>query len=139
MDHIASIRILPNSKSVFPTEPDFKAYVEKTMIGRKGCYYFPDNMMRCPNGSLVLFQYDGKIRAYGVLIDKSKEPIQDEHGAKYAGYYKFDVTSLHYLRIPIDKEKMIEANPDFKSFNQSKQIIPIECLDKIKSMIDEYS
>jgi len=32
MDHIASIRILPNSKSVFPTEPDFNAYVEKTMI-----------------------------------------------------------------------------------------------------------
>lgn len=46
MKNIASIRILPNSKSTFPTDQDFRVFVEKTMIDRGGYYYFPGNMMK---------------------------------------------------------------------------------------------
>ena len=134
---IASIRILPNSKSTFPTESDFKVFVEKTMIDRGGYYYFPGVMMKCPDQSLILFQYDGKIRAYGILIDKSKETVFDEQGVAYGGYYKFDNKSLHYLDNPIDKEILIKAYPEFKGFSQAKQAIPIEYLDKIKTIIEQ--
>ncbi len=137
MKNIASIRILPNSKSTFPTDQDFRVFVEKTMIDRGGYYYFPGNMMKCPDQTLVLLQYDGKIRAYGVLIDKSKEIVHDEQGVAYAGYYRFDTRTLHYLNTPIDKDMLIKAYSDFKGFSQSKQVIPIEYLDKISMILEK--
>lgn len=47
MENIALIRILPNSKSTFLTESDFKVFVEKTMIDRGDYYYFPNAMINC--------------------------------------------------------------------------------------------
>ena len=59
---IESIRILPNDKKTFVTEEDFKNFIKKQLVNRGGYYYFPNQMMRCPDNTLVLFQYDGKIR-----------------------------------------------------------------------------
>ena len=103
-DNISEIRILPSDKSTFPTETKFKQFVTKTMIGRDGKYYFPNKMMKCKNNALVLFQYNGKIRAVGILIDSNKIEVYDECGIKYAGYYKFDINTLTYLNKPIDKD-----------------------------------
>ena len=137
MNNVSSIRILPNSKRTFPTELDFKTFVLKTMIDRGGYYYFPGKMMNCSDQSLVLFQYDGKIRACGILIDKKKEIVYDEQGVAYAGYYRFDTNTLHYLCTPIDKDMMIKSYPDFKGFSQAKQIIPIEYFDKISVLLEQ--
>ena len=93
--------------------------------------------MNCSDQSLVLFQYDGKIRACGILIDKKKEIVYDEQGVAYAGYYRFDTNTLHYLHTPIDKEMMIKIYPDFKGFSQAKQIIPIEYFDKISVLLEQ--
>lgn len=128
---ITSIRILPSDKGTFSKESEFRYFIENTMITRGGHYYFPNLMMNCPINTFVLFQYEGMIRAIGVLIDSEKTPVFDERGVEYAGYYKFDSDTLLYLDIPIDKDMLKSVYPDFNSFSQSKQIIPMEYLDDI--------
>lgn len=135
---IESIRILPNDKETFSTENDFNYFLEKQLVRRGGYYYFPNQMMRCPDNTLVLFQYNGSIKAVGILIESQKIPVYDENDKEYAGYYKFDVTTIYILKEPITKEKMKEINPNFKNFNQSKQIIPLEYLEDILKIIVSY-
>lgn len=118
---IRSIRILPSDKTTFKSENDFKFFIETIMINRGGLYYFPNLMMKCPHNTLVLFQYDGMIRAVGLLIESTKKECFDEEGIKYAGYYKFDIESLRYLHNPIDVVSFKTAYPEFRSFNQSKK------------------
>lgn len=134
---ITSIRILPSDKTTFSKESEFKFFIENTMISRGGDYYFPNLMMNCPKNTFVLFQYDGMIRAIGVLIDLEKTPVVDERGVEYAGYYRFDVDSLKYLANPLDKERLKSAYPNFNSFSQSKQIIPLEYLGDIWDLLHD--
>ena len=132
---INPIRILPSDKKTFPNENSFKYFFETTMVNRGGYYYFPQKMMVCPNNTLVLFQYDGKIRATGLLVDSAKKQIIDENGEKYGGYYRFDVQSLHYLLDPITADEMRMACRDFISFNQSKKKISLDYVDSILSLL----
>ena len=128
---IESIRILPNDKGTFSTEEDFKAFIVKQLIERDGYYYFPSQMMRCPDNTLVLFQYSGKIMAIGILIESKKIQSFDEEGNEYSGYYRFDINSIYMLDNPMSKEELQTIHPEFKNFNQSKQFIPMEYLDNI--------
>lgn len=132
---IQSIRILPNDKSTFPTEEEFKEFVEGAMCERGGYYYFTNSMMNCPANTLVLFQYAGKIRATGLLIDSERKAVINEQGEKYSGYYQFDVDTLHYLCSPIEKEDVQKIIPSFKGFNQSKQKIDLEYNDAIHMIL----
>lgn len=134
---ISSIRILPSDKITFNTESDFNFFIENTMKARGGYYYFPNLAMNCPTNTLVLFQYDGMIRAIGILIDTEKKPVVDERGIKYSGYYKFDIETLKYLQKPIDKFQFKIVYPAFKSFSQTKQIIPLEYLETIKELLQQ--
>lgn len=130
-DSIAAIRILPSDKKTFKTEPDFRYFIEKTMVSRGGVYYFPNQMMKCEPNTMVLFQYNGMIRAVGMLISAQKKRVFDERGIDYAGCYRFDVKALKYLTSPIDADTMKLIYPEFTTFNQSKQIIPLDYLDNI--------
>lgn len=134
-DNITSIRILPSDKATFNEEADFRTFVEKTMVARGGYYFFPKLMMNCPQNTLVLFQYDGMIRAIGVLIDSAKDTVIDECGVEYAGYYRFDTETLTYLDTPLHKDALHSAYPSFSGFSQSKQIIPLEYLDDILELL----
>lgn len=133
--NIRSIRILPSDKATFETEMDFRAFIQNTMPERGGFYYFPNQMMNCPENTFVLFQYDGMIRATGVLVDREKTTVIDERGAKYGGYYLFDVSTLHYLVNPIDKNLFKQVYPEFIGFNQTKQIISLRYWDSIFSLL----
>ena len=134
-NRVTSIRILPNDKNTFQSEYEFKSFVENVMPKRGGYYYYPNLMMNCDPYTLVLFQYDGKIRAVGVLLDAQKTQVFDEKGIEYAGYYKFDVDSIKYLSRPIDVEIMRTYYPKFIAFNQAKQRIPIEYWKNIFEML----
>ena len=72
---IRSIRILPSDKATFETEMEFRSFIQGTMPERGGYYYFPNQMMNCPENTFVLFQYDGMIRATGVLVDREKTAV----------------------------------------------------------------
>ena len=135
-DPITSIRILPNDKKTFPTEEDFLFFIKNTLIRRCGYYYFPGSMMNASFGTLVLFQYSGKIYACAVLLESAKEKVVSE-GSEYAGYYHFDSDTVTVFENPIDKDVMKLIYPDFVSFNQSKQVVPLECLNKILDVIDK--
>lgn len=137
--NITSIRILPNDKGTFSKESEFRYFIENTMVIRGGKYYFPNLMMNCPINTLVLFQYDGMIRAIGILIDLCKIPMIDEYGMEYAGYYKFDTDTLEYLDMPVNREMLKTVYPNFDSFNQSKQIIPLEYLDDILELLENIN
>ena len=132
---IRSIRILPSDKATFETEMEFRSFIQGTMPERGGYYYFPNQMMNCPENTFVLFQYDGMIRATGVLVDREKTAVFDERGAKYGGYYLFDVPTLHYLANPIDKNSFRKVCPEFIGFNQTKQIISLRYWDAIFSLL----
>lgn len=132
---IRSIRILPSDKTTFETEMEFRAFIQGTMPLRGGYYYFPNQMMNCPDNTFVLFQYDGMIRATGVLVDREKTTVIDERGAKYGGYYLFDMSTLHYLANPIDKNLFKQVYPEFIGFNQTKQIISLRYWDSIFSLL----
>lgn len=134
---INEIRILPSDRTTFPEESDFKYFVEHTMVQRGGDYYFPSQMMKCPYNTFVLFQYDGMIRATGILIASSKKTVIDEKGVEYAGYYRFDIETLHYLSTPIDKVSLKSAYPEFEKFNQTKKIIPLQYLENIYSLLQK--
>ncbi len=135
--NIKSIRILPSDTKTFPSEKDFRFFIESTMIERGGLYYFPNQMMVCNFNTLTLFQYNGKIRAVGILIDAKKVPTTDEKNVLYGGYYKFDIATLTYLALPIDSQTLQNVYPGFISFNQSKQVVPIEYLNDILSLIQQ--
>lgn len=132
---VKEIRILPNDKRSFPREEDFEFFIRNTMIKRGGIYYFPSQMMRCKPNALVLFQYDGMVRAAGILLRGAKELSKDEHNISYAGHYLFDVNNLIYLSTPIDADDLRELCPNFSMFSQSKQKLPIDCLDKIAKLL----
>ena len=135
IDDITSIRILPSDKGTFSKESEFKYFIENTMVERGGDYYFPNLMMNFSRNTLVLFQYDGMIRAVGILVDLDKKKVIDEREVEYAGYYRFDTNTLEYLDNPIDKDTMRIAYPDFNCFSQSKQIIPLDYLGDILDML----
>lgn len=61
--------------------------------------------------------------------------MSDVRGAKYGGYYLFDVFTLHYLANPIDKNMFRKACPEFIGFNQTKQIISLRYWDAILSLL----
>ena len=134
---IVDIRILPNDKGVFKREEDFEAFIRYTMVQREGYYYFPNQMMHSGPNTLVLFQYDGKIRAYGILKMAVKEISYDEEDKMvYSGYYLFDEKTLHYLKYPIDSIELKKVWPDFKMFCQTKQRIPTKYISGIASLLD---
>ena len=132
---VTSIRILPNDKNTFQSEYEFKYFVEQVMPKRGGYYYFPNLMMKCDPYTLVLFQYDGKVHAVGILLDAQKTQVFDKKGTEYAGYYKFDVDSIQYLSCPIDAEIMRMYYPKFIAFNQTKQRIPVDYWNNIFEML----
>ena len=134
-ENIESIRILPSDKNTFRKESEFRFFIENTMVERGGDYYFPNLMMNCPRNTFVLFQYDGMIRAIGILVDLAKIRVVDEQGDEYAGYYRFDTDTLRYLDIPIDKNMLKSVYPSFNGFSQSKQMIPLEYLDEILDLL----
>ena len=135
--NIQSIRILPNDKGTFATEEEFRFFLENTMRDRGGYYYYPNIGMKCPQNTLVLFQYDAIIKAIGVLTDSDKKTMIDELGNEYKGYYRFDIDTVRWLEKPIDKKDLLNIYPKFKGFNQSKQNIPIEYLDDIIAMFGD--
>lgn len=72
--------------------------------------------MKCPNPTFVLFQYDGMIRATGILLETVKTDVADERGVNYSGYYRFDIESLNYL-----SEQLMTKSTDHKPLISRKK------------------
>ena len=133
---ITGIRVLPSDKRTFGTEPEFRNFIQNIMLQRGGYYYYPKIGLPLTANTLVLFQYNAKIRAVGIFLESKKCVVKDEQGESYGGYYKFDLETLTYLDNPIDKFTLKDAFPAFNGFSNAKRIITLEYLDKIYDMLE---
>lgn len=106
---IPEIRALPLGKNEFGNIKDCIHFLTKEMPPRGNTFYYrAHNMVTLP-GSLILFQYDGEIIAYGFFEDENKlyeeaDKIHLEQG--YTGYYKFVKDSIQILSTPITNKEM---------------------------------
>lgn len=131
---IRAIRILPNTEEGFIESGGFRNFIENVIIERGGYYYFPGQKMNCPENTLVLFQFNGAIRATGILIEAKKEAGFND-GYPHAGYYRFDVETIHYLSEAIYDYEIRACFPDFGGFNQTKWKIPLVHKDAIVALL----
>lgn len=87
---------------------------------RPGEYLFPSHALNAEPGTMVLFQYRGRIIASAILQDIKRfdEPIKDK-GEFYCGAFYFDVHSIRVFD-PVDSDRMKEIWPqEFKRFCQA--------------------
>ena len=116
---------------------DFTYFLSETMVRRGGHYNFPNLMMRCPNDTLVFFQYDGVLVACATLIDKFKGLCYDENGNAYAGRYFFDMSTMTIFSNPITIDKMRDVVAGIGFFSQCKQLIDLKYLPDIIQLINK--
>lgn len=135
--NVNQIRILPNSKSIFPTTEDFVYFLSDTMNKRGGYYLFPHLMMHCPDNTLVFFQYDGLLLACATLVKKEKGPYRDEEGIAYGGKYWFDMNTMTIFSNPITIKQIQDIDGKIRRFSQAKQIIDLTYLPEIIKLIEK--
>ena len=136
-DIVKEIRILPNSDKEFPTERDFKDFIENELEQEQnGRYYYRSKGIKCSNNTLILFQYRGLIKAIGILIKPNcdDEGMTDENGTRYKGYHQFDSTTLKYLKEPIAKDDLTKYASGHLGRGPSK--IKIEFKDAIYDLLN---
>lgn len=98
---IPEIRCLPMGKSEFPTLDDCIDFLTSEMPERGNTFYYKSHNLKTKNNSLILFQYDGKIIAYGFY-----ESEQTEKMGEYNGFYKFINNSIKIIEKPVSNEIM---------------------------------
>lgn len=104
---IPEIRVLPMSKDIFLTLNDCKDFLINVMPKRDNKFYYKKHNLVTRFNSLILFQYDGNIIAYGFFEDECSDKFNDEFDS-YDGYYKFINDSIKLLEVPISNKKMQE-------------------------------
>lgn len=104
---IPEIRVLPMGKNEFLDINDCKEFLTKEMPERGNTFYYRTHNLVTQFNALILFQYDGKIIAYGFFENEFEEMLDWEFN-DYKGYYKFLDNSIKFLDIPITNKEMIE-------------------------------
>lgn len=133
---INEIRLLPMGKDFFKDYNEIKKFILFTMPSRGGVYYYPQHKIIAPSNTLVFFQYKALLVGYAIFLESKKfELSKNIEGKTYNGYYQFAPNSITYFSKPLTFQKLSEAYPSFKGFNQSKQKIPIQYLPAIFELI----
>lgn len=132
---ISEIRFLPMSRGVFPSYESVVNFLSKNMIQRGGLYFYKTRNLKCESNALILFQYDGKLIASGILIEQGEKELVDETGEMYRGYYKFDTDTVAIFTTPITYDDYKVIDQTFTGFNQSTRKTDIIYLTKIIKLI----
>jgi hypothetical protein len=82
-----------------------------------GRFNFKKQGVTAPAGSLLLFQYDGKLVAHAVLL--ARHPADRASAADSNGFFLLDLETLRYYRRPIAASELHYLWPNL-SFNQGK-------------------
>jgi hypothetical protein len=123
---VPAVRILPMS----PTMKGFRGRsVEDVQTGffleelpfppRNGRFRYPTSGLNAEPGTVVLFQYEGKIIASAVL-DRNERFDQPEGG--YRGALWFDVGSIRVFE-PVGPDQVRAIWPEFLNFGHVKQFL----------------
>jgi hypothetical protein len=133
---IPAVRILPMSSK----EKSFRGRtVEDVQTGffleelpfppKNGRYRYPTAGLIANPGTVVLFQYGGRIIASSVL-DRNERFEQTENG--YKGALWFDVKSIRTFE-PVGPEEVRRIWPEFRSFGHVKQFSTLRSIRLLKS------
>ena len=104
---IEEIRVLPLSKEEFNSINLVVDFLEIQLPARNNKFYYKRHNMITPTGSLILFQYDGKIVGYAIFKNDHKLLKPDTKG--FTGYYQFSNDSIHVLKQHITNSEMQET------------------------------
>ena len=131
------IRILPMSKKEFNDKSIEWLqgwFMEELKNARKGLYRYKTRGLKTSTGSLILFQYRGKIIASAVFLNSKRyEKAYIESKTKYNGFFEFDPNSITVFR-PISND---EFNRIYEvKFNNVKYKIPYNKLQDILTLIE---
>lgn len=130
---VPDIRLLPMSKndlafagkSIEEAQDWFKFYLP-------GNIYQYKRKMTAPKGTLVLFQFQGRLIASALLKKTVSYEEVDEFG--YAGYYKFSKSSI-FTFDPLDVKDVQQIWPGVKRFNQSHQALDAAYYPALKQLL----
>jgi hypothetical protein len=86
---------------------------------RNGRYRYPTGGLNAEPGTVVLFQYEGRIIA-SAIFDRNERFERPEGG--YKGALWFDVTSIRTFE-PVGPDKVRHIWPEFRSFGHVKQFL----------------
>jgi hypothetical protein len=123
---ISAVRILPMS----PKEKSFRGRTledvqtrffleELPLPPRNGRYRYPTAGLNAEPGTVVLFQYEGRIIA-SAIFERNERFEEPENG--YNGALWFDVKSIRTFA-PVGPDKIREIWPEFRSFGHVKQFL----------------
>lgn len=134
---IRDIRLLPMSSELEFLNMDYKEvqkqfFMDKLINEKKGEYLFRSSGMSAAEGTLVLFQFDNKIIASGVLLSVGKfDDIKDKF---YKGAYYFDVESIKVFE-PISVDELSKIDKTFKKFSHVKSKLDNSKYELIMALI----
>ena len=115
-----------------------KKYLTKKLpIIQAGKFYYPDNpgIENFKENTLVLFRYEAEIIGCGIAIGLNREDGKTENGREYKGYFQFIPESINYFpENSITKDDIIYST-NIERMTQGKQIIDLEYLKVIKSLL----
>jgi hypothetical protein len=121
-----AVRILPmssaveNKEFVNQSEEEVQtSYFLKELAGRENGYYlYHKRGITAEPGTVVLFQFKGKIIASATFMRSRKFDQPDKDG--YSGTLHFDVKSIRVFD-PVGPESLRRCWPKFEKLNQTKQ------------------
>lgn len=134
---INEIRFLPMSSSIFSTYEDAKEFLLNTLPDRGCIYYFKTKKMKCPENTLVLFQYDGQLIGSAVYLETITfdEPVEYGEDDFYNGYYQFAENTITLFETPLTKDDVFTVDSSFNGFGMAPLIKPVGLLPAIFELI----
>lgn len=107
------LRIFPLSSEEFPEGCDVKCYFQYGLKLEGGKFYYRHKGMVVECGTIVLFQYDSRIVAQAELlkVQKLETPLPWD-GAKYEGYFLFDLETVRFYKTPLNSDEFHKIYPD---------------------------
>lgn len=136
---IPEIRFLPMSKEKeFATYEEAVEFLLNEMPAGNGKYGYRTCKMQCKEGTLVLFQYDGKLIAGAKFLKniKYEKAIIYSDGSKSEGYYIFDSSSIRIFNEQITKDEYREIDTSFIKFGHGARETHIKYLSKVLELIE---
>jgi len=97
-----------------------------------GKYQYREAGLKAESGTVVLFQYEGKIIASATLIDVERFATPQE--GVYRGALYFDAGSIRVFD-PVGSDAVVAVWPKFKRFSHVKQKLAVEGLAEFESKL----
>lgn len=134
---INELRFLPMGKGVFSNEALVEEFLTDTVPEQDYTYYYQSRKIDCTSGTLILFQYNGKLWGYAVHISTVElaEPFEDD-GCTYSGYYQFAPETLSVFDVPITAEDFSKIDVTFNGFGRAARKMPSSLLPAIMKLLN---